>query len=466
MVLKVSLNPFFRTTFNSQSQRHPHDTEILRLERIDSHFTTPTHTQKILKMYTKAIIAFGLASVASAHMKMSSPAPYDAANLDNSPLAPSGSNFPCKSSSYNAAGASNVYAQGATGELAFIGSAVHGGGSCQVSITYDAKPNKNSVWKVIKSIEGGCPAKNAAGNLGDNANQVNQDKYDFTIPKDMPAGNGTIAWTWFNKIGNREMYMNCGPVTITGSEGSKEAYNALPDMFTANIGNCETEEGTDVMFPNPGNSVDKFGDVNVLKAPPAACGGGSGGGATGSPAPTSTAGNGGGNGGVPTIAPTSTSVDSSKPSASKPTAGASLPGGVFITVPANNGGVSATPTASASASASATKAPAVIPSAAPSAAPSSGTGGGSGSGSGNGTGTPSTGAGAQTVGSACTGEGAWNCVGGSSFQRCASGAWSNIQQLADGTSCSAGMGSELNMIVTRNGRKRALRQRSLRFRSA
>ncbi|OHW94645.1 hypothetical protein CSPAE12_06734 [Colletotrichum incanum] len=410
-------------------------------------------------MYTKAIIAFGLATVASAHMKMASPVPYDAANLDNSPLEPSGSNFPCKSSSYNAAGASNVYAQGATGELSFIGSAVHGGGSCQVSITYDAKPDKNSVWKVIKSIEGGCPAKNAAGNLGDNANQVNQDKYDFTIPDDMPAGNGTIAWTWFNKIGNREMYMNCGPVTITGSEGSQEAYNALPDMFTANIGNCETEEGTDVMFPNPGNSVDKFGDASVLKAPPAACGGGSGGGsgggATGSPAPTSTAGNGGGNGGAPTVAPTSAPA-SSKPSASKPTASASLPGGVFITVPANNGGVSATPTASAS------KAPAVTPSAAPSAAPSSG----SGNGSGNGTDTPSTGAGAQTVGSACTDEGAWNCVGGSSFQRCASGTWSSVQQLAGGTSCSAGMGSELNMVVTRNGRKRALRQRSLRFRSA
>ncbi|GJC81899.1 hypothetical protein ColLi_04737 [Colletotrichum liriopes] len=406
-------------------------------------------------MYTNAIIAFGLATVASAHMKMSSPVPYDAANLDNSPLLENGQNFPCKSSSYEAAGASNVYAQGATGELAFIGSAVHGGGSCQVSITYDAKPNKNSVWKVIKSIEGGCPAKNAAGNLGDNANQANQDKYDFTIPEDMPAGNGTIAWTWFNKIGNREMYMNCGPVTITGSEGSQESYNALPDMFVANlpsINSCSVPEGTDVQFPNAGKSVDVFG--TALGGPKGSCGASSGGGSGGgsdTPKPSTTAGN----GGAPTAAPTSAPV-SSKPSASKPTASASLPGGVFITVPANNGGVSATPTASVS------KAPAVTPSAAPSAAPSSGTG----SGSGNGTGTPSTGAGAQTVGSACTDEGAWNCVGGSSFQRCASGTWSSVQQLAGGTSCSSGMGSELNMVVTRNGRKRALRQRSLRFRSA
>ncbi|KZL82073.1 glycoside hydrolase [Colletotrichum incanum] len=411
-------------------------------------------------MYTKAIIAFGLATVASAHMKMSSPVPYGASSLDNSPLDASGSDFPCKQRSgvYEAEGASNVYAQGASGSLAFIGSAVHGGGSCQVSITYDAKPDKNSVWKVIKSIEGGCPAKNAAGNLGDNANQANQDKYDFQIPDDMPAGNGTIAWTWFNKVGNREMYMNCGPVTITGSEGSQESYSALPDMFVANlasINDCAVPEGTDVQFPNAGKSVDVFG--TALGGPKGNCGASSGGGSGGgsdTPKLSTTAGN----GGAPTAAPTSAPVVSSKPSASKPTASASLPGGVFITVPANNGGVSATPTASA------TKAPAVTPSAAPSAAPSSGTG--SGSGSGNGTETPSTGAGAQTVGSACTDEGAWNCVGGSSFQRCASGTWSSVQQLAGGTSCTAGMGSELSMVVTRNGRKRALRQRSLRFRSA
>ncbi|KAJ0354011.1 hypothetical protein COL154_000150 [Colletotrichum chrysophilum] len=409
-------------------------------------------------MYAQAIVAFGLATLASAHMKMSSPVPYGAADLDNSPLLADGSNFPCKQRStvYDAEGASNVYAQGAGGKLAFIGSAVHGGGSCQVSITYDAKPDKNSVWKVIKSIEGGCPAKNAAGNLGDNANQQNQDTYDFTIPDDMPAGNGTIAWTWFNKIGNREMYMNCGPVTITGSAGSQSAYQALPDMFVANIGNgCTTVDSKDVQFPNPGTSVDKFGEASVLSAPSGTCqessGGGSGGGSTGSPAPTSTAGAGNGGGAQPTTAPTSAPAvsqpaASSKPAASKPSA--SIPGGVFITVPNGSG---STPTASATASVS--KAPAAT--AAPSAAPSSGTG--SGSGSGNGT---ETGAGAQTVGAACTDEGAWNCIGGTSYQRCASGAWSAVQQLASGTSCTAGMGSSINMVVTRNGRKRALRFRS------
>ncbi|OLN84957.1 hypothetical protein CCHL11_04054 [Colletotrichum chlorophyti] len=412
-------------------------------------------------MFTKVIVAFGLATVASAHMKMSSPMPYGASTLNNGPLDASGSDFPCKQRAgvYDAEGASNVYAQGAGGQLAFIGSAVHGGGSCQVSITYDAKPDKNSVWKVIKSIEGGCPAKNAAGNLGDNANQVNQDKYDFQIPDDMPAGNGTIAWTWFNKVGNREMYMNCGPVTITGSEGSQEAYNALPDMFVANINDCKLKEGTDLKFPNPGKSVDIFA-AGELTPPP--CGGSGGG--SGSPQPSSAPSNEAGSP-APTSSPVTTSAPaatpapvSSKPSGSKPSGGASLPGGVFITVPGNNGGASPTPTSSASATKAPAVTPSAFPSAAPSAAPSSGSG--SGSGPGNGTETPATGAGAEVVGSACTNEGAWNCVGGNSFQRCASGAWSSIQKLAGGTSCTAGIGSDINMIVTRNGRKRALRFRS------
>lgn len=50
--------------------------------------------------------------------------------------------------------------------------------------------------------------------------------------------------------------------------------------------------------------------------------------------------------------------------------------------------------------------------------------------------TPS--AGAIAAGTACTTEGMWNCVDGSSFQQCASGTWSVVQSLAAGMQCTEG----------------------------
>jgi hypothetical protein len=153
----------------------------------------------------------GLATMASAHMKIKDFNPYNGANLDNGPLFADGSNFPCKNGpgfdAYGGAPVSNVISAGSTNKLTFIGSAVHGGGSCQISITRDARPTKSSVWRVIKSIHGGCPARNTPGNLPENANGIDPFEYDFTVPEGIASGNYTIAWTWFNKVGNREMYM-------------------------------------------------------------------------------------------------------------------------------------------------------------------------------------------------------------------------------------------------------------------
>jgi hypothetical protein len=252
-------------------------------------------------LFTASTMAavLGFASSAGAHMIMNTPVPFGKSTLNNSPLAGDGSDFPCKQRTgvYTTEGASNTYPLGSTQKLAFTGSATHGGGSCQVSITYDAAPNKNSVWKVIHSIEGGCPIKNVAGNNGNDANAVNPDTYSFTVPTTLPTGSAVLAWTWFNKIGNREMYMNCAPITITGSGSKREfneletldleprnatqlmerdinAYNALPDMFTANIGNgCITKDSTDLLFPNPGNSVEQDGlaTSSALAAPTGSC---------------------------------------------------------------------------------------------------------------------------------------------------------------------------------------------------
>jgi hypothetical protein len=391
-------------------------------------------------MFAKTSIAFAaLAAVANAHMLMSNPAPYGAASLSNSPLEANGSDFPCKQRSgvYEKGSASNVYEQGSKQTLKVKGGATHGGGSCQISVTTDTEPTKDSVWKVIHSIEGGCPARNAAGNIGNSAEADAPDGYDFTIPKDLPAGEYALAWTWFNKIGNREMYMNCAPVTITGSGGSADALAALPDMFVANIGNgCSVSEGSDVEFPNPGDSIAREnGATNVFAAPQGAC-------ATGSskPGPVQP-------GPKPTDAPTEPAQPTEAPS--KPSKPTETPGGVFVPAPIENP-VKATETPVAPAPpttptqapappsepveapspspAEPTKAPSPPPSA-PSAPAAPIQGGQSGP---------------------CTQEGKWNCVGGKSFQRCASGAWSALQPVADGTTCTDGMSDTFEMGVKRS----------------
>ncbi|KAK4137533.1 lytic polysaccharide monooxygenase, partial [Trichocladium antarcticum] len=228
--------------------------------------------------FTKTLVAAGgLATLSQAHMLLRTPAPYTSPQIQSGPLDPSGSNFPCQSTGGAFVGAATSMAKGSKQSMGFTGSAVHGGGSCQISITYDNPPTKDSAFKVIHSIQGGCPARNTPGNLPDNPSGAAPDTYDFTIPDDIPAGNATLAWSWMNKIGNREFYMNCAPVDITGDGGSEAALDALPDMLTANIGGgCTTAEGVDVEFPNPGKSVETNPGA-ALGAPVGDCGGSAGG---------------------------------------------------------------------------------------------------------------------------------------------------------------------------------------------
>ena len=229
---------------------------------------------------TAAALAFF--SSVNSHMILLTPPPYG--NPNSSPLDASGSDFPCKGTS-SAGGTVTNMAIGSKQQLSFKGSATHGGGSCQVSLTTDNPATKNSKWMVIHSIEGGCPARGQAGNEGDNANQIDPDKYDYTIPQGIQPGKYTLAWTWFNKIGNREMYMNCASVSIAGGSSKRDtSYNeteeysipelserdtpSFPSMFKANIpvSDCQTTDSMDLQFPDPGSSVEKAGTGQL--APP------------------------------------------------------------------------------------------------------------------------------------------------------------------------------------------------------
>ncbi|KAL4907122.1 hypothetical protein BDW74DRAFT_189682 [Aspergillus multicolor] len=198
-----------------------------------------------------------LASSAYGHIQMSNPypirSPLNAANAQKdysytNPLSTSGSDYPCKGYANDPFTSVATYSPGQTYDLELTGSATHGGGSCQISLSYD----KGKTFQVIHSMLGGCPIPL---------------KYQFTIPADAPSGEALLAWSWFNKVGNREMYMNCAQVTVGNparEEGfttisKRDAFSSLPPIFVANVngpGQCTTIEGQEVNFPLPGPSVE------------------------------------------------------------------------------------------------------------------------------------------------------------------------------------------------------------------
>ncbi|CAG8882142.1 unnamed protein product [Penicillium nalgiovense] len=204
-----------------------------------------------------------------AHLRMASPEPYGSSRktLDNSPLAADGSDFPCKISpgDFIVPTEEATYRTGSNNSIKLLGSATHGGGSCQVSLTSDREPTKNSEWKVIKSYEGGCPAK-GPGNLDGSAESDHSLQLPFAIPDGIAPGKYTLAWTWFNRIGNREMYMNCAPITVANESPSNSSDNTpkqsldFPPMFIANVNGCITRENVDIHFPWPGSIVEYNGD--------------------------------------------------------------------------------------------------------------------------------------------------------------------------------------------------------------
>lgn len=393
----------------------------------------------------------GLWAIAQAHIIMIKPAPFS--GVSQSPI--SEADFPCQNGGYNPpAGGAAVYPLGSKQELAFVGSAVHGGGSCQVSITYDKAPNKNSVFKVIHTIHGGCPMRNIQGNQANsNAQEPIPDTYPFTVPTDLPTGDAVLAWTWFNRIGNREMYMNCAPITITGGSTRRDeeaissqnetqliqrdiaSYNALPNIYKANLDPSPSAchglgETINMVFDYPGSSVETNSGVGTFGNAPAC-------------------GNNGNTGGSTPSQPASSVIAPPASSTSTPPK-ATLPGAVFRpTKGEENPTATATTASPAVSSAPGTSAAVVvptptaqpttltvIPTKASSVAPPAGTG------------SPQTGA----LSGPCSDEGVWNCIGGTSFQRCASGSWSVVQSVAAGTTCGAD-GQTKNFAISAIGRR-------------
>ncbi|KAF1958905.1 hypothetical protein CC80DRAFT_490669 [Byssothecium circinans] len=349
--------------------------------------------------------AAALLATANAHIIMKSPVPYSNDKIDNSPLS-GAAQFPCKAQNGFTVTKMNAMKVGEKQQISFTGSAVHGGGSCQLSYTQDTTPTANSKFKVIKSIEGGCPGVEGPKD------------FDFTLPESIPNGKGTFAWTWFSKMaGQPELYMNCAPIEVTGGASDASKLSALPDMLVANmasINTCKQVENKAIKFPSAGKEVQATGSDAV--PPTGSCGASSGGSDSSSPSsgasqPSSAAG----------TSPSSAAGTKPSSAAPTPTSAASKPsqtgGGVFA--PSASSAPGAKPTAAEPT----TLATSVVAPSVPA-----------------GTASPPTATGAPSPGgssSTCTQNGQIVCKGTTQFGLCNNGSVV-FQAVAAGTQCSNG----------------------------
>ncbi|UKZ72447.1 hypothetical protein TrVFT333_000076 [Trichoderma virens FT-333] len=228
-----------------------------------------------------------------------------------------------------------------------------------------------------------------------------------------------FAWTWFNNIGNREMYMNCAAVTIVNGKkrSSFASFTTLPDAFVANIGNdiC-TYPGKDVEFPHPGMEVERNsqgtsppgqGDCSGSHpAPPPVVD------PAGSQTPTSQVV-------TPQLSATPSRGDNSITSIGQPSA-----------VPTSQQQQQKPSAPVLPYSSSSTAPQPLVSNCSSGSCPSKDS-------------TTSL----KAVGSTCVDEGQWNCApGGEYVQRCASGMWSALIPMAAGTSCQLGSSNSFTII--------------------
>ncbi|KAF2125448.1 lytic polysaccharide monooxygenase [Dothidotthia symphoricarpi CBS 119687] len=417
------------------------------------------HTFSTTKMFSQAAALLAFIATASAHMTILNPVPFGNSTLNSSPLELA--DFPCKQRSgvYDIT-EMNQWNAGETQTISFRGSAVHGGGSCQFSITTDAEPTLQSQWKVIESVIGGCPS-NVSGNLPTNEDGRLAATFPVTMPSTIPDGRYTFAWTWLNKVGNREFYMNCAPIQVGSSDSAStasaaSALSAFPDMFVANIPatSCSTSENQDFNYPNPGQNVIEgvgaaLGDTLTGAGCTAMTAMGAGSGEIGTPSQGSSSQAQSSDASVATSAAVASSapIASSAPDASSAAVASSAPA---MSAVQSNPGVYA-PGAASSAPATQPSSTAAAPSAVSSEAPSYPV-----ASSAPATQPSTTAAAAQPVATEqptsdgdctpCTDDGAVVCIGSSQFGLCNRGCVV-AQDLAAGMSCTNG-------VVVGSARKR------------
>jgi hypothetical protein len=478
-------------------------------QHIEQLFTKDSlqHTDKMHFTSATFLIA-ALAATTTAHMNMMDPPPLNykgnpyvvSADIDYSITSPNtNETFPCKGALSALAGAGGTpvatWAPGSQQTIKIEGGASHNGGSCQMSLSYDS----GKTFTVIYSKIGGCPTTPSL-TFTVPADAPTGDKV-------------LLGWSWNNNEGNREFYMNCASLTIASGSTKKRditkrasavAFADRPALFTGNVdmvaGQPCVKAGTDIIYPEPGPDVDNVttnglgpldcADPNLLSGGSSGSGSSSGSSSSAAssvgtlPATTATSAAAPSSATTSSVsmyvssshllstskapfAKTSSSVIlfTSKPSHANTStiltsSAASLTqltvipitksnsklifssstGGVFVTTPATQSAtettVVGTTLATSVASVASSSSTVVVVSQTTTASQATGTGTQSSGGS--------------SMSGPCTDEGAWNCLStGSSFQRCASGAWSAVMPMSAGTSCSPGISDNLTMSKRR-----------------
>jgi hypothetical protein len=223
---------------------------------------------------TKLLLLAQLPFLVECHLKLNNPVPYSKSTLQLDPLrnvAPGSdqSDFPCQSKRIGGADPwivdqENELVAGQPQTMTFDGSASHGGGSCQLSVTLDRQPTADSTFKTIASWIGGCPIDDTDGGTH---------PWNYTIPSEVPNGKATLAWSWVSKLsGQPEFYMNCAPITVSGGAEDTKEFDQLEDMFRVNLpsSECGSQLSSNLEIPNPGRYVTTI-DTRAL-APPTGSG--------------------------------------------------------------------------------------------------------------------------------------------------------------------------------------------------
>ncbi|KAJ9069638.1 hypothetical protein DSO57_1016449 [Entomophthora muscae] len=168
-------------------------------------------------------------SLVLAHMEMTNPAPRRSKHhkgykdIDYDMVSPLGGRFkfPCRG--FAAGPVKDKYTAGQEVDVKIGGIVHHSGGHCQFALSFNGKD-----FVTIHTVFGKCPQP--------------QRSFSVKIPKNFPSGKAVFAWVWNNRVGNRELYMNCADIEISGGSGT--SYTG-PELLIAN-------------FNVPGKKVHRF----------------------------------------------------------------------------------------------------------------------------------------------------------------------------------------------------------------